>query len=166
MADTIPEYKPKGGADKAPSRTPKERENKRKGLDPDRPFKHTLPQLRKAIDDEIGLVILGFSTAGDLHCAEILADGSEKMIDSWIWLAEKHTGFRRVLEYICGGGGYAAVITSTLGVALPMMQHHGFYPADWPTPSSLFGLFAFASTNGNGHDGEASDSESNENSAD
>lgn len=160
MAEAIPEYKP--GKDKVtPKRTPNQKQAKRSGLDPDRAFKHTLPQLRKAIEDEIGLVILGFSTAGDLHCAEVLADGSEKMIDSWIWLAEKHVGFRRVLEYICGGGGYAAVVTSTLGVALPMMQHHGMYPADWPTPSSLFGLFAFATSNGNGngHDGEASDTE-------
>lgn len=159
MADSIPEYKPK--ADKPPNRGREAKENKRKGLDPDRPFKHTLPQLRKTLEDEIGLVILGFSTAGDLHCAEVLADGSEKMIDSWIWLAEKHTGFRRVLEYICGGGGYAAVVTSTLGVALPIAQHHGFYPAEWPTPSSLFGLFAFASANENGNgNGEASESES------
>lgn len=162
MAESVPEYKPKAGSDRPPNRSKEAKESKRKGLDPNRPFKHTLPQLRKTLEDEIGLVILGFSTAGDLHCAEVLADGSEKMIDSWIWLAEKHVGFRRTLEYICGGGGYVAVITSTLGVVLPIAQHHGAYPAHWPTPSSLFGLFAFASANenGNGHNGEASESES------
>lgn len=156
MADAIPEYKPK--ADRAPNRGKAARSASAGGkLPTDRVFRFTLPQLQKALEDQLGLVILGLSTAGDMHCAEVLADGSEEMIKGWIWLAEKHTGFRRILEYICGGGGYAAVLTSTLGVALPIAQHHGLYPEGWPTPSSLFGFLAVAHTNTNGHHGEAGD---------
>jgi hypothetical protein len=80
-----------------------------------------------------------------MHCAQVVADGAPDLIDSWMWLAGKHPEVRRALEVLCGGGGYLALITSTLGVALPIMQHHGWYPQGAPTPrsfkSTLGGMF-------------------------
>jgi hypothetical protein len=85
----------------------------------------------------MGMLTLAFSATGDMHCAQVVAEGGPDLIDSWMWLAGKHPEVRRALEVLCGGGGYLALITSTLGVALPIMQHHGMYPKGAPTPRSI-----------------------------
>lgn len=144
MAD-IPQFKP----DKAPAgktagakATPGNGRKSTQRLDADRSFKATIPELREALEAAAGYAVLGFSAAGDMHCAEIVMDGAPELIDSWIWLAQKHKEVRRALEVLCGSGGYLALITSTLGIALPIMQHHGMYPAGAPTPRSLKSVMA------------------------
>jgi hypothetical protein len=141
MAD-IPAYKP----DKAPAgkttagaskATPGNKGRTTGKLNADRPFKATIPELREALEAAVGYLVLGFSARGDMYCAEVVMDGGPDLIDSWIWMAEKHKEVRRALEVLCGGGGYLALLTSTLGVALPIMQHHGMYPEGAPTPRSL-----------------------------
>lgn len=152
MAETrIPDYKP--SADKPPrGRTAKGK------LPPDRPFKYTVPQLREALENGVGLISMAFAARGDLHCANIVIDGSADIVESYVWLAEKNAGVRRMLEVLCGTGGYMALVTSTLAVALPIAQHHNMYPAEWPTPLSVRNMVQGGTPdvpsmngNGNGH---------------
>lgn len=159
----IPAYKPdKPPAGKTAGAKPPPA-NARKGktrLDPDRPFKATLPELRESLEAAAGYAVLGFSAKGDMHCAEVVMDGAPELIDSWIWLAEKHREVRRALEVLCGSGGYLALITSTLGIALPIMQHHGMYPENAPTPRSLKSVMAnmfTADADANDHTQETAD---------
>ncbi len=150
MAD-IPEYKPK-----ADTVTPKRGETRasKSKLSADRPFKFTIGQIREALENAAATLVLALSARGDMHCAEVVMDGAPDLINSWIWLAEKQPSVRRVLEYMVGGGGYLALLSSTLAVALPIMQHHGMYPEGAPTPVSLKNLvgnmFADDATSDNG----------------
>lgn len=140
MAD-IPPYKP----DKAPAgktagaKTPPRNGRKSTGtkLPADRTFKLTISEIREGLEAAAGMLVLAFMARNDEHCASAVLDGAPDLIDGWIWMAEKHPEVRRALEVLCGSGGYLAVITSTLGVALPIMQHHGMYPQGAPTPASL-----------------------------
>lgn len=142
MPADIPAFNPKRKTvgdtdDRADRITPKARGNSTTPKRMPAATKASLQDLREAMENALGLIAMAFAARGDLYCAEIITDGSPDLIDSWIWLAKKHDGVRRVLGYLVGSGGYTALALSTLGVALPIMQHHGLYPENMPTPKSM-----------------------------
>ena len=164
MPESIPQYKPKGDSPSQDKVTPKRGATgtgkKSTRLAADRPFKHTIPQIREALENGLGLAILGLSTKAALNedataekDADILTEHGPELIDSWVWLAEKNNSVRRALEMLCGGGGYLTFFMANLTVVLAIAQNHGYYPEEWPTPGTLKSVVATMSSFGNGNEG-------------
>jgi hypothetical protein len=101
-------------------------------------------RLRRELLNQFTTLAMVFAARGDMHCAQVILEGSENLVDSWLWLAKRHPSVRKWLEGMLTGQGYFALVTSTLGIALPIMAHHGL------APKALGALFAPASVGGVG----------------
>jgi len=93
-------------------------------------------RLRRELVNQFTTLAMIFAARGDMHCAQVILEGSENLVDSWLWLARRHPSVRKWLEGMITGQGYFALVTSTLGIALPIMAHHGL------APKALGALFA------------------------
>lgn len=80
---------------------------------------------------------MGFMVAGDSYCGSILLDNAAQLATAWDNLAKRNARVKEVLEKLVSGGAYGEVLIATVGVALPIAQHHGIYPRSWPLPMSL-----------------------------
>jgi hypothetical protein len=78
-----------------------------------------------------------FVMKGDAYCGMVLAQRGPALVTSWIELAKVNDGVKRVLDRMSSGGAWSGVIMSTSAIAIPMAQHHGMYPEDWPNPWAL-----------------------------
>lgn len=119
---------PPGSSDRPPKGRARTKANP-KGK---REWKLTIPELEEKLNEFFGGIAGAFIVTGDIHCATILAERSPRMVDSWMGLAKVNDGLRRVLEGLATGGVYGAVLSSTLAVALPLMDHHNLIPMKLP----------------------------------
>ena len=75
-----------------------------------------------------------FAARGDQYCAQVIVKGAPDLAESWANLAKESPAVKKVLERLLEGGAWGGVVVSSLMIALPIAQHHGVYPAEWPNP--------------------------------
>lgn len=91
-------------------------------------------RLEEKLEDLFSTIALPFAIAGDMHCANIVAQGAPKMATAWVALADENPGVKRVLTKLTEGSAWGGVIVATASVALPIAAHHGA-----PVPAILGG---------------------------
>jgi hypothetical protein len=96
-----------------------------------------LGKIEANLNDLMGTMSMMFVMKGDAYCGMILAQRSPALVTSWIELAKVNDGVKRVLDTMSSGGAWSGVIMSTSAIAIPMAQHHGYYPQEWPNPWAL-----------------------------
>lgn len=72
--------------------------------------------------------VAGFVGLFDEYDGQIIALNSAKVAHAYAQLAEDNERFRRLIEYAMTGGTVGAAIIATLGMALPILIHHGIVP--------------------------------------
>lgn len=82
-------------------------------------------RLEQSLEELFSALALPFMLAGDTHCANIIAQGSPKMAEAWVKLADENPGVKRVLTKLTEGSAWGGVILSTAAVAVPIAAHHG-----------------------------------------
>lgn len=94
-------------------------------------------QLGDRLDEFFGGIALVFLTGGDVYCAQVISEREHALVDSWLLLARQNKGVLNALKKLTEGGAWGAVVFSTASIAIPVAQHHGIYPADWPNPWAM-----------------------------
>ena len=143
MPEAIGTYKPKSTtSDRAPKGRPSQ-SARSKTLPADRILKSTNKEIRESLETALGMAILGLSAKGWDDDARILEEDGSELISQWLWLADRNPSVRRALEWLTGGGGYASFAMVNIGVVLGILQNHGKYPEDLPTPRAMKTMFTF-----------------------
>jgi hypothetical protein len=75
-------------------------------------------------------------SAFDPVCGKTIADGSERLAQSWARLAAENSKVRKVLENLLQTGAWAEAIMSTATIAYPIMRHHNLVP-EFTIPSFI-----------------------------
>lgn len=107
---------------------------KRRGRPPGSKNRTSYKKIEDSLNEYIGGFALVFAMAGDQHCAAVIAQGGPNLAKAWAEVARQNEGVMRVLEKMMQGGAWGGVIISTLGIALPIMEHHHLLPAGIPNP--------------------------------
>lgn len=93
--------------------------------------------LGKALYEQLSMLAMLIMGTGDIYCANTLAANAARLATAWDNLAKKNAQVRAWLEMLTSGGQWTEAVMATLAVALPMAQHHGIYPRNWPNPFGL-----------------------------
>lgn len=143
-----PDTEQKKQEDKAPK---KDKAPKRS---PGRPTKQA--QMEESLNELFLGLAAPFAIVGDFHCATIITNGAPQLAKSWSELAQQNKVVKSFIESMMGGSAWMGVIMSTAAVTIPVMQHHGAYPQNWPNPFNPIDIMERAmndessTANGNG----------------
>lgn len=94
-------------------------------------------QLGKALYEQFSMLSLAVMSTGDFYCAKIIALNAAPLATAYDDLAKKNARVKEVLEMIVSGGAWTGAVMATAAVAIPIAQHHGLYPEEWPNPFTL-----------------------------
>lgn len=93
-----------------------------------------LKQVHNGVLFMCGMFATAFEAGGDAHCAEVIGTGAPILADKWTTVAEHNPAIRAFLVRAATGGVWGEALVATAAIALPVMQHHGMYPAWLPNP--------------------------------
>lgn len=104
-----------------------------------RPRRGELKQVHDGVLFMCGMFATAFEAGGDSQCAQVIGTGAPVLAEKWTTVAEHNPAIRAFLVRAATGGVWGEALVATAAIALPVMQHHGMYPAWLPSPWMMMG---------------------------